>query len=186
MLTVARVVLDHAGAVAAVVAPVVGLQVHATEAAGAVLSELVGAEGAELAGRRRHVVIRALAAVADVHSLDAAVLALEGSHAAALEVAEAKHGVAGRARIDARTVEEVRAVTADAACAPQDCREYAEGPSNTASSLGVGIQERNRPGIGTSIPKKDRSQITDHRNGEEKVAFEAKILQVSPVGARLQ
>ena len=109
-------------------APVVGLQVLATETAGAVLPKLVGAEGAELAGRRRHVVIRALAAVADVHSLDAAVLALKRSHAAALEVANAEHGHASRARLDAAAVEEVGAVTADAAYALRECKKVHRGP----------------------------------------------------------
>ena len=117
MLTVARRgVGDQAGAVAAGVTPVVGPQVLAPEAAGAVLSKLVGAEGAELAGRRCHLVGGALAAVVDVHADEAAVVALEGGHASALEVANAEHGVAGWTRRVAGAVEEVGPGSADTAC----------------------------------------------------------------------
>ena len=65
-LTIACGIRDQPIEAAAVrVAPVVGLQVRSTEAAGAVRSELVGAEGARLARRRGHSVSAALAAVAD-------------------------------------------------------------------------------------------------------------------------
>ena len=112
MLTVAWGVCDHSGAIAVIVAPVVSLQVLSTEAAGAVLPKLVGAEGADLASRRRHLVGGALATVIDVHTDDPAVLALKGGHAAALEVPNAEHGHAGRTCLDAGTVEQVPAVAA--------------------------------------------------------------------------
>ena len=112
-LTVAWRVGDHSSAVAVVVAPVVTLpEERAAEASGAVGAVLVGAEGAKLAGGRGHVVVRTLAAVVDVRADDAAVLALERRHAAALEVTDAERGRASRAGRDAGAVEQVPTVAA--------------------------------------------------------------------------
>ena len=87
---VARCVFDEAVEAGAVgVAPVVARpEEGAAEAPGAVGAVLVGAEGAELAGRRGHVVVRALAAVAHVGTNDAAILALKGCEAAPFEAAD--------------------------------------------------------------------------------------------------
>ena len=96
---VARRVFDEAvEAVAVGVAPAVARpEEGAAEAPGAVRANLVGAEGAELAGRRGHVVVRALAAVAHVGTNDAAILALKGCEAAPFEAADSERSHAGQA-----------------------------------------------------------------------------------------
>ena len=114
-LTVARVVLDQPGAVAITVAPVVGLEEQAAEAAGAVLPEPAGLELAVLARGRGHRVGGALAAVTGVRANDPAIPALKRGQAPALELAKAERCHVSRARRNTSTVDEIGTIPADAA-----------------------------------------------------------------------
>ena len=137
--TVARSVGNHAGAIAVSVAPVVGLQVLATETAGAVLPKLVGAEGADLASRRRHLVGGALATVIDDLTDKTAALAGKRLGTAPFEQPDTRRCELRGARLHACAVEQVVSVPADATGVPGGggaCAEVAvvvEAAAATAS-----------------------------------------------------
>ena len=110
-LTVPWGVLDQPSAIAAGVAPVVGLQELAAQAPGAVLAVLTGAELAELA-RRWGVLIRCtLATVVNLGANDPAVLAGKFTEASPLEVSNAQRGHRVRASLYTVAVEQEPSVT---------------------------------------------------------------------------
>lgn len=108
-------VLDQPCAIAAIVAPVVGLQELATQAPGAVLAVLTSAELAELAGRWGVLICCTLATVVNIGADDPAVLAGKGTEAPPLEVPDAQRGHRVRASLYALAVEQEPSVTTDTA-----------------------------------------------------------------------